>query len=413
MNAPVIRRALSVGTAVSNRDWRSQLQRHCINHVSDVVIDLVRDGRQALQDGIDIVLLDDDTSWLSAPFVGDARDKGIVVVGLYDPAEADGHGQRHLQRLGLDTIVASDVGSEELVELLRSLRPQRDVNQAFFETVAELDDRVPTSERQVIVVGGPAGAGATEVTVGLAQLLSHADPIVVDVDETHPSIARRLGLGIHPHLVTAIEAHRKERLRLDGTEGESLEDCLAVPVLNQPAAPFEVIVGLASRDDWSLLRADDVVSLLDELSSRWATVIARVGPALEDLSRFTERFEVSRSVTRRADRLIGVCDASPTGLLHFIDWLVEAVVLVEDAPIDVVLNRAPPSPAARTQLLDQITEITGDRLGQIIWCPRDKRVERAAWDATAISKGPFLRHLAELTGPRPSRLAWRRKEVAA
>ncbi len=386
---------ISVGLALSGRDWRSSLQRHCRDYVADVAVQLVRDGRQALDPSISVVILDDDTSWLSAPFLSSARERGISVIGIYDPLEADGHGRRHLQRLGVDAVIAASLPTEELLETIRELCPDVETFDRFIEMIEGVDGRIRPTQRQLVAIGGPAGAGATEVAIGFSQTMPGRKPVLIDVDETHPSLARRLGLAIHPHIVTAIEALRRERVRADGSDGEELEDCLARQVLSG-VIPFDVIVGLASRDDWMLLRADDVVELVDELAARWPVAVVRVGPQLEDLSRWVDRYGVSRSVVRNATRVIGVCEATSVGVLRFVDWLVDAVGLADETPIDVVLNCAPKSPAARSELINQLREIAGDRIGEIHCVPRDKRVERAAWDAAVATRGPFTKAVAKL-----------------
>ena len=82
--------------------------------------------------------------------------------------------------------------------------------------------------------------------------------------------------------------------------------------------------------------------------------------------------------------------------MRLVDWLVDAVTLAGDAPIDVVLNRAPASADRRRQLVDQLRSITGDRVDDIVSVPTDRRVERAAWDAALVPSGPFRRALADL-----------------
>ena len=82
-------------------------------------------------------------------------------------------------------------------------------------------------------------------------------------------------------------------------------------------------------------------------------------------------------------------------------------MLADNTVVDVVLNQAPSNPSRCAQLHEELLNITGDRLNTITFVPTDRRVERAAWDATTIAKGPFLRQLALLTGAPKSRLAWR------
>lgn len=394
---------INVGVALSPRDWRGSLQRHCRDHEADLVVHLLHEGRDAFDVGVDVVLVDDDTSWLSAPFVNQARDVGVSLVGLFDPAEADGHGRQHLQRLGVSCQVSADLVAEELVDLVRIQRPDPTTAGRFEAMTTELSQRRPVAERRIIAVGGPAGAGATEVSVALVQSLAQAGQraLLVDVDETHPSLARRLGLGLHPHLLTAVDLARGEVSTAEALPNEparqpSFDTCLAQSALGRSGLPFDVITGLATRDDWPLVRADDVVELLTELSAHWPVVVARLGPQLEDLSRYVDRFEVSRATAARADRVLAVCDGSPTGLLRFVDWLVDALSLIGDAPIDVVVNRSSPSGSAAQQMVDQLREIAGERLGQIAVVPRDRRIERAAWDASLVFSGPFLRSISRV-----------------
>ncbi|NNE97050.1 MAG: hypothetical protein HKN24_13575 [Acidimicrobiales bacterium] len=402
-------RPVLVAAALSNRDWRPALQRHVRDHEADVVVELVRDRHQARAQDVDIVVVDDDTSWVSAAVVASLIEAGKRVVGIFDPAEADGYGEQFLRSLGIDLVVPADLPTEALIAFLRQHRPDREQTAQDAAALEHLDDRIPGPQRRIVAVGGPSGSGVTEVAVGLCQLLAGESTILVDTDENHPGVSRRLGLNIHPHIVTATDLVRRGSAA--GEASESLSACLARPAISPQELPFDVISGLASRDDWSLLRADETVALLDLLAQRWRNVVAKVGSTLDDLPG-TQRYEVSRQVLRRAERIIAVTHASPTGLLHFVDWLVEAVPLVGDAPVDVVVNKAPANPAMRGEIETELVNITGDRMNSLLFVPADKRVERAAWDATLVSKGPFLRHLSGLLGTVPSRLGWRNVTVA-
>lgn len=403
MTAPTL-----VAAALSTRSWRMALQRHVRDHEADLVVELVRDRFQALADAVDIVVVDDDTSWVSAPVVTSLTEAGKRVVGLYDPAESDGYGQRYLRELGVSLVVPADLPVEALVAFLRQHCPDRSQTMDDRAALELHDDTVPRHSRRILAVGGPAGAGSTTVAIGLSQLLAVEPTILVETDENHPGLAQRLGLAIHPHVVTAVDAVRRAGSSPAETEELAVEDCLARPVLGQATPAFDVIVGLASRDDWSLLRADDAIALLEHLSRHWTHVVAKVGSCLEDLPA-TPRYEVSRHVIGRADRIVGVGDASPPGLLHFVDWLVDAVPLCGDAPIDVVLNRAPSNPAHRGQLHRELLHIAGDRLSDVIFTPADRRVGRAGWDATTIAHGPFLRRLEPIAGTPAGRWRWRRR----
>lgn len=414
---------LHVGVSLSARAWRANLQRHCRDHESDLVVTLLHQGSDALDGELDLLVVDDETSWLSAPMVEQARRHGLVTIGLFDPTEADGYGQTSLTRLGVDAVLPCTLAVEDLVDALRRHRPDRDL-QARFNQLLGIEP--PDALAPVIAVGGPAGAGSTEVTLALAAALAATvaeRPLVIDVDETHPSVARRLGLGLHPHLLSAVDAHRREplvvgegELRSDDADDRRpdhpggrdpfarseplvLRDQLARRAVGSgPEPAFDVIGGLTTKDDWSLVRPGDVVDLIDRAAAHWPAVVVRVGSQLEDLSALTPRYELSRACLAQAGRLVGVGEASASGLLRLVDWLVDALAVVDDQPVDVVLNRAPRSPARRAQLAERLRSITGDRIRDLCFTPTDRRVERAAWNAETVGGGRFVRAIAGLAG---------------
>lgn len=397
---------LLVAVSLSSRPWRGALQRHCRDHVADIVVTLLHDGAEAIVGGVDLVLVDDDTSWLSAAFVTQTREAGVAVIGLFDPEEADGFGRQHLAHLGISCAVSATVEVEQLVDLIRQRRPDPQIESAFDAMTAACSGRRPVSKRHIVAVGGPAGAGATEVALGLSQVLASraSRPVLVDVDETHPSLARRLGLAIHPHLLTAVDLVRREQSSFE-VEHESrfgVQACLAKPARGsgpRRELPFDVLVGLASRDDWCLARPEDVADIVAELAAQFPTVIARIGPQLEDLSRHVERFETSRLIVGRASRIVGVCDGSATGALRFLDWMVDVVGLAGDTRIDVVINRPPRWAGAKAELVARLRDIVGDRVSSVISAPNDRRVVRAAWDGDVIGNGPFLKAMRGLVIP--------------
>ena len=93
---------------------------------------------EGIAGGVDLVLADDDTSWLSAMFVRQARDAGVAVIGFFDPEEADGFGRQHLARLGISSAVSATVEVEQLVDLIRQSRPDPDLQRAGDERALKL-----------------------------------------------------------------------------------------------------------------------------------------------------------------------------------------------------------------------------------------------------------------------------------
>ncbi|HUP70370.1 MAG TPA: hypothetical protein VM142_11210 [Acidimicrobiales bacterium] len=390
----------TVGVVYTTRDWRPAWQRYVRDHVVGVALRLVRDSRMALEEHLDVLIVDDDTSFLTPSFVAELRQRGVRTVGVYDPGEGDGPGETFLQRVGMDRVVASDIEPEDLLELLDELRPAHGLDDAFEEVVAGLDFNEPgTAASRLIAVGGPPGSGATEVAVALADVASKRHrTILVDVDEVAPGIVRRLQLGLHPHLLTALDQLRGTMLQPEG-EGRShpLEGSLA------RAAPgsrtnlgFDVLAGLANRRDWNLVRADEVLALMEELAGRWSCVVANLGPHLEDLSDYVDRFAASRAVAGHADRLVAVCEASPRGLVRFLDWMVDVAELGSQQRVDVAVNRTPASRYRQGEFEQQLHDHAGTRLASVSFLPEDRAVARASWDGVLVGRSPFRKAVGRL-----------------
>lgn len=371
--------ALVVGLAVGARSWRGDLQRHCRDHVVDVIAQPVRDRRDARTGTFDVLVIDDDVSWLTGDLVADLLGRQVQIVGVFDPAESDGHGERHLDRLGIRATIPATATSDEILDAARALQP------LTRWSAPEEPGPVRDARHPVLAVGGPAGSGVTEASIALAASLAPR-AVLLDVDEVAPSIARRLGLSIHPHIVTAADAARNEAVDLDGFSERSVSDCFAHSAIDGPPLPFDTICGFAARHDWSLVRPDEVVHLIGALTGI-GPVVARLGPVLEVAAGERGRFDLSRSIPPVADRLVVVIDASPTGLLRGVDWLADLLPLAGSRRIDLVANRAPGNRASQKQITDQLARLVGDRIATVQLVPHDRRVERAAWDGAVARSG--------------------------
>jgi hypothetical protein len=387
---------ITVGVAFTGREWRAALQRHVRDHVAGVVLRVVRDSRMALEEHVDVLVADDDAGFLSAPFIASVRQLGVKIVGMYDPDDSDDAGRLFLHRLGVDMTLPTTTAPEDLLSELRSLVADPGLSRRFEDVVAglELDSAPELAAGRLVAVGGPPGAGATEVAVALTQVLARrCRPLLVDVDEVNPGVARRLHLAVYPHLLNAVDGlagTALDPLALDDSH-DPLAAALARPAGTAPVPPFDVIVGLADVRDWAVLRAEDVLALLAELRTRWPVVVANLGPHLEDLTRWVDRYVASRATLGDTDQIIAVCEGSPRGVLRFLDWLVDASAVAPGRLVDVVVNRTPRSAFHRAEVADALQEHAGGRLASITFAPDDPRVARAAWNGILLSAGRFLR----------------------
>jgi len=391
-----VSRDLAVGVVLSARPWRNELQRYVRDHVVGVALRLVRDPRVGMEEAIDVMVVDDEASFLTPSYVAALRAKGTKLVGVYDPASPDNQGRTHLERLGVDAAVATTAGPEDLVAALRAVVPATGVDERFGALVAGLDLEMAAGPAgQVLAVGGPPGAGATEVAIAVAGVAARTRPVVlVDVDEVNPGVARRLGLGLHPHLLSALDVlHHLGPAPV----AAALIEALAQPAMaHAERLRFDVVVGLANREDWNLAAGHDVAVLVDTLRTRWATVVVNLGPQLEDLRRYVDRFGASRAALGAADTVVAVCEASPRGVLRYLDWLSDASALAPRRPIHALVNKAPRSRFRRAELVEQLSVNAGALLASIATAPDDRAVGRAEWDALPVGRGPFTGSIAAL-----------------
>lgn len=382
-----------VGVVYSSRDWRKALQLHVRNHVRGTRILVVRDERMAVEEPLDVLIVDDETSFLTGDLVELLRAKGVRLVGVHDPHDG-GTGLARLNQVGIDVTLDAGSSPEAMVVAIERLGDRLDDD--FARLTAQFDGSGSASETGVtIAVGGPPTVGKTEVAIGMAGLLASDRVLLVDVADTYPSIARRLHLALHPHLLSAFDEARTAPLAAT-TGGMPLAASLARPApgADRPGLPFDVVCGLANPTDWQVVRSEDLSALLRRAAGPWRYVVCDTGSNLEDLVRL-DRWPLSRTATANADRIIGVCGPTPDGMLRFLDWLVDVVALSPLA-VDVVVNRAPRASTRRAEFEQQLHENAGGRVASVTFIPEDERVARAAWDGHDVRRSKFLKALGPL-----------------
>ena len=408
---------ITVGIVYTPLEWRPAFQRYVRDYVAGVSLRLVRDSRMAMEEHLDVLVVDNDTSFLSPPFVAALRGRGVRILGLYDPDEPDLRGANALQKLGVDRISPSALAPEDLLAQLQELAPVRDLDHRFEEVVAGLDLDDAADRGTVVAVGGPPAAGATEVAIALTDVLAtRRRCVLLDVDEVDPGVARRLQLGLYPHVLSALDELSGAVVPGDADRTVGPFTSVLARSANGADNPhgFDVITGLANRRDWALIHGDEVGALVDGLADRWACVVVNLGPHLDDLSRYVDRFAGSRAVVAIAEDVVGVCEASPRGLLRFLDWLSDVDELAPGQRIHLAVNRTPRSPFRQGELQAQLHEHAGPRLASLTFLPEDAAVSRAAWDGVVVGRSRFRRAVEELAAkvaPEPARRrrprAWR------
>jgi MinD-like ATPase involved in chromosome partitioning or flagellar assembly len=311
---------------------------------------------------------------LTHAFVGEVHARGRTVLGVFDREEPAA--RAHLVGVGVDQVIESDRGPDAVVELLVELHSRQ-----VTAPIAAMQPGGPTRRGRVVVVGGPAGVGRTEIAVHLA---ANGGAVLVDADDVSPGVAPRLGLPIEPNLRTAIDAVEHGR-------GDARAALVAV---SDPRC--SILAGLPSANGWSHVRVGEVMRVVEDLATESsAVVVVDSGGPIEDVGGSPRgRYAVARALLLEADAIVAVCAATPVGITRFLSWIVEVRRLAPFVPIVVAVNRAPSSRFRRGEIYEELTRSLPPFLIEFV--ADDRRVTEAAWDGRFARTGPFTRAVARL-----------------
>ncbi len=357
--------------------WSRELRSYAADHAPDLDVVLVRDQRGATDPQLVVVCLDLSTVWVTRPFVDAVRSSGTTIVGIFsndtEQCQWTDWDVRHQLR--------ADVAADAMVYLLESLRPRNPLPP--LENPAGHDLAEPIGAGGLIAVGGPSGSGAREVAIGIADRLAGCgSTVLVDCSETGGTVATRVGYAEHPNLLAAVPV---------AASSGDLVRVVSGPAPGRPRLPFDVIGGLPSGAEWNRVSPSAVLALLHACRQRWSTVVAVTGPTVEDLRRWADRYGVSREILGTTPTVVGVCAASPKGVLAFAEWLGDAR---PSAVVQVVVNKVPAGSAfVRGEVFDRLRSLCGDRIELVGALPWDRRVVRAEWDAALVRRGPYSKAL--------------------
>ena len=374
------RAPLRVGVVLSTREWWRRLHAYATDHSADVQVVVVRDERSVLESDLQVVCTDDTVLWVTRGLVSRAEAAGITVVGVR--AARDQSSDVALETLGCSYRVSDTVPPAAMLDLLARLRPR----DPFEEIVAHLDDGGDEQTGTVTVVGGPPGAGQREVAIGLAAALGEVmSVLLIDANESSPGVARRLGLGLQPHLLDAV----------DLVAGGDIASALArpAPQLTSSKLPFDVVAGLPAASEWQRCSPAMLDALVEVTRRQWAHTVIATSPVVEDLHRWIDRYGLSRHLLATAERVVGVCEATPRGVLRYVDWLADSQ---PPTRVLTVINKLPGLRYSSSEVADQLRSLCGDRIDVVGSAPYDRRVVAAEWDAALPAAGPFTRALEPL-----------------
>jgi hypothetical protein len=371
-----------VALVFSPESWVEGVHRHLTDHGGARVRQVVMDPALALEEEYGTLIVSHRWPGLTRAFVDSIHRARRRVLGVFDPGEPAG--REHLQAMGVDRIIESDAPMSAFLDVLIALAPIAPADPVSDADLRRLvEEPGPTqsdsSAGTVVVVAGPPGGGATEISIELAQAVTrYGEVVLVDADDVLPAVAQRLALPIEPNLRSAVDA-------VEYGMGQ-LPDALGVI----SGTSFQVLCGLPNVAAWSQVRPGEVLDVLDALGRGPRTVVVNVASRVEDLvvGVGRTRYGITRAVLARANTLIGVGLGTPVGITRLLGWVAEVRALT-DAPLHLLVNESPSDRFRRAEIADEIHR-TYPPAG--LWfVPHDEKVAAAAWAGDLVPPGAFTR----------------------
>jgi hypothetical protein len=398
-------RVRTVGLVASHRSWRSDFARYVQDHITGLKVRVLRDPR-AIDDSIDVVIIDDSSTFLNRESLRQLREAGVHVVGIYDPNEHQGQGQAHLNRLGIADVASAELMASQLVQLIQEITKDLD-EEPEPDELADLPrsaamaaitrvaaSELPTDRGIVVTVGGPSSLAAIEVAVGISAELAdgYGTTLLVDIDETTPLVAARLGYRLEPTVLDAVERIYYGDADLSATLTEPTQG-------SQSFVPMHVLAGIANPDDWSLLGHDRARDLIARATEQWKYVVVASGPRLQAMPGGSDRYGASRGAVAVGDLALGVFEPTPTGVLQALDWLIDARKLRNGAPVWIIFAGRPRSARQRADLVESITREAGsDLIAGVMFVSLGAEVDHACWEGHTVTTGRFAKSMRSLAG---------------
>jgi MinD superfamily P-loop ATPase len=366
-----------IAIAFTADPWVEVLHRHLTDHGGARVRSLVVEPQGALDESYDVLVAGHRWSALTRALVADVRARGRAVIGVFDADEPAA--RRHLHSLGVDALIESDARADAFVRAITAVAGRGSERSPSTASATE------TRSGRLIVVGGPPGTGRTEIAIELAVASARrANTLILDADDVGPAVAARLHMPLEPNLRTAIDA-------VEHARGD-----LARCVVGDGASGLRAVCGLPNASSWAHVRPGEVVRVAERLTRESDVVVADLGGPIEDVQTAAGRgrYATARALLARADIVVCVCDASPTGVGRLLAWIVDARSIAPAIPFFAVVNRAPNARFRRGELFEELT--TTAPLHDVTFVPADARVSDAAWNGTAVGRGSFTRAVSSL-----------------
>lgn len=376
-------RDIELALAVSTRGWSERLHRFLVDHGGARVRLYVIQPQEAFSEEFDVLVIDDICSFLSPHLVEKLTLMGRRVVGVYNPAEFP-DGKDRLLACHVAEVIEAEASPEEFLTLFEQLGIDHAFPSQFGVTTEKPVESDPHSDGRpaLAAVGSPpGGCGATEVAIGLAQRLSerYEEVGLLDLDQRAPSVAPRLGLELHPNLLTAIDAVHHQ--------SDSLPSCWQRP----RGSRLRVLSGVPTASDRKQLRGGEVAEVLLEITRLIEATVVNFGseePISGDRPFWDAYGTVSDAVLDMAQVVVGVALPTPVGMIRMIEWTGAIRARHPGIAFYLVVNRAPTALSIRRALFEELNATGPVR---IVFLPEDPLVSAAAWNGMLVERGKFRR----------------------
>ncbi len=352
-----------IGLAASAREWSDRFHRFLLDHGGGTVRSRVMSPAQAVSSQFDVLFIDDVCSFLNQRLVIDVRASGKSIVGVFAPSDGT-DAKRRLLEAGISDVIESDARAEEFLEIAAvTISHSTPPRQVAVETSG--------GGFRIGLTGPPGGVGVTEIACALALELSRRHKTsLVDANPDWPSVGQRLGLPVHPNLRTGIDFVLHEPGRLD----EAAHSVGALAVIPGPANPGAVTVSPA-----------DLVALISGLGQSHSHVVVDLGHVID----------LPADVVRCLDAILVVGTGDPVGVTRLARTAERvATSLSPDCEMGLVVNKVERSARERSEV---VSVLAGSIPGvPVVLVPEDRDIRRAAWNGSALEKGPFNRSVRRL-----------------
>lgn len=335
---------------------------------------------------VSAVLADAGAAGVDRALIDDVRRTGAAVIIVEEPEDA---GTRRWNDLGATATLPSDFQQLDLVDILTA--HALPVARPAPTTVPSCQGAATASESswrgRLVAVTGGSGVGSSTVAMALAQgfgQLPGNERSVALADLAHVGdLAMYHHIGdVVPGLQELVEAHAHRRPGRAEIHQSLFE-------IEQRG--YSLLLGLRRSRDWAALTPRLRDATIESLRSSFRIVVGDIDPEFDGESETgSSDIEIrngpSRAAALDADMVVVCGDPTLRGLRSVMTIERDLIDLGVAAPrILVVINRAPRSPRARSEIAGALAELTQRRhvLGPV-FLP-----DRRQLDVTTIVAGPL------------------------